>query len=555
MKVYKGAILTCDSQNTVAKYLVEQKGRIVYVGDELPEKYAAALECGSGEVAGEKGGGVGASAYAAELVDLGGRALIPAFADTHIHFASYATFHAGLNVMNAQSNAEILNMLREFVKTCKDKLVIGFGASPYSVSDGCLVTRRQLDEVCPDKPLFLVKYDGHACVVNTKLLEKVRKKVQNLRGYHEESGEMNQEAFFAVSDYVTNSIPILQLVKNMQKAVDDLAERGIGMIHTVSGVGFTGDLDVDLERWFAAGLDNGMQIRVFMQTMDVQKAFKRGMTRIGGCFEAALDGCFGSADAALREPYADTSVAGDCCQSGPDYKGVLYYDDERVTEFCKAANRAHMQIEIHAIGDAAFDQATRALKAALDDYPREDHRHAIIHACLPTAEGIEICRNYKIQIPVQSAFIGWAQEPDSYLQQLLGPERAAKLNPLRDFWDAEILLSAGSDGPCTDPDPIQWIHRACNHSVSEQSLTVQEALKMCTYNGYYSTFDEGSRGSLELGKIADMVILSENPYEMETSRLCELKAEQLLLGGAPYRKASGSPVGQVVKGLLKSRKA
>lgn len=114
-----------------------------------------------------------------------------------------------------------------------------------------LVRRVQLDEVCPDKPLFLVKYDGHACVVNTVLLNEVRGKVQHLRGFHEDTGEMNQEAFFAVSDYITASLSTVQLVAHMQKALDDLAARGIGMIHTVSGVGFARDLDVDLERFFA----------------------------------------------------------------------------------------------------------------------------------------------------------------------------------------------------------------------------------------------------------------------------------------------------------------
>lgn len=207
--------------------------------------------------------------------------------------------------------------------------MIGFGASPYSVSDGHLVRRVQLDEVCPDKPLFLVKYDGHACVVNTVLLNEVRGKVQHLRGFHEDTGEMNQEAFFAVSDYITASLSTVQLVAHMQKALDDLAARGIGMIHTVSGVGFARDLDVDLERFFARGITNGMQMRVFMQTLDVNKAVKRKLPRIGGCFETALDGCFGSMDAALLSPYENTS---DC--------GVLYYSDEKVTEFCKAANRA-----------------------------------------------------------------------------------------------------------------------------------------------------------------------------------------------------------------------
>lgn len=359
MKVYHGNILTVDKNDTVAEYLVENCGRIVYVGDSLPEPFKDA-----------------------KTIELREKALVPSFADTHIHFASFATFYAGLNVMEAKSNSEILEMLQSHVRKSKEKIITGFGASPYSVSDGHLVRRTELDRVCPDKPVFIVKYDGHACVINTALLNKIRDKIKGLRGFHEDTGEMNQEAFFAVSDYVTNSVSPLHLIKNMQKAADYMASVGIGMIHSVSGVGFSHDLDVDMERYFGAGLKNGMQYRVFFQTMDTEKVIKRGLTRIGGCFETALDGCFGSKDASLLTPYENSN---DC--------GVLYYSDEKVTEFCKKANRAGLQIEMHAIGDRAFNQATRALKAALDDYPREDHRHTIIHACLPTEEGIEICKN------------------------------------------------------------------------------------------------------------------------------------------------------------------
>ena len=88
----------------------------------------------------------------------------------------------------------------------------------------------------------------------------------------------------------------------------------------------------------------------------MKKVQKRHLPRVGGCFATALDGCFGSKDAALRVPYENS-----------DSKGVLYYSDAQVAEFCKKANRAGLQIEMHAIGDAAFDQATRALKAALDN--------------------------------------------------------------------------------------------------------------------------------------------------------------------------------------------
>lgn len=517
MRVYKGNILTCDKENHVYKFLVEKDGKIVYVGNELKEEYNNA-----------------------EMIDLKEKALIPSFCDSHIHFASFATFMAGLNVMHARSNEEILAMMKEYISKSEEKLIIGFGASPYSVKEGKLVTRAQLDEICPDKPLFMVKYDGHACVVNTKLLEKVKSKVEKLRGYHEESGEMNQEAFFVISDYVTNSISIVKLIQNMQKAIDYMASKGIGMIHTVSGVGFVMDLDVDLERWFAKGLDNGMQMRVYFQTMDVDKAKKRKLTCIGGCFEAALDGCFGSSDAALLEPYENSSD-----------KGVLYNSDEKVIEFCKKANREGMQIEIHAIGDAAFDQATRAIKKALEDTPRENHRHTIIHACLPTKEGLKICEEYNILLAVQSAFINWPQEPDAYLEELLGKDRNNRLNPLKTFYKAGCMPSTGSDGPCTDPDPIMWMHKACNHSVKEEALTIEEALKMCTYNGYYTSFDEQERGSLETGKFADMVVLSENPYTIEKEKICDLKVEQLYLQGKPYQKVKQSPIGQIVKGIFK----
>ena len=207
-----------------------------------------------------------------------------------------------------------------------------------------------------------------------------------------------------------------------------------------------------------------------------------------------------------------------------------------------------MQIEIHAIGDAAFQQATRALKAALDDYPRQDHRHTIIHACLPTEEGIAICREYGIALAIQSAFIDWPNEPNEYLEALLG-HRAAKLNPFKTYADNGIVQALGSDGPCTEPQPMVWVHKACNNGA--ESVTVQQALKMATYNTYWMSFDEKERGSLETGKIADMVILSANPYTTDVTRLDTIQVEQVLLQGKPYAQSSQNPIGQVLKGMTR----
>lgn len=519
--IFEGNILTVNKNDDVCKYLVTKEDRIAFVGNDLPEQYK-----------GQK------------VVQLGNKALLPSFVDSHQHFASFSTFYAGLNVMDASSNSEIQEMVREFVKRSGNKkTLIAFGASPYSVRERRLISREELDAVCPDKEIMVVKYDGHACIVNSKLLEKIRKQVENLRGYHPDTGEMNQEAFFKVSDYITGSLSLIDLIKNMQNALDFEASRGIGMIHTVSGVGFTGNLDITLEQTFAKSLHNGLQLRVFPQSMNVNVATSRHLPRIGGCFACALDGCFGSHDASMNEPYIDDGKS-----------GVLYYTDEKIIEFCKAANRAGLQIEMHAIGDKAFDQATRAIKAALDDYPRTDHRHGIIHDCLPTEEGVKICKDYGILMPIQSAFINWKQEPDGYLESIMGKERCERLNPLRTYWDNGIVLSAGSDAPCTTPDPISWIDRAVNHSNPSQALTVQEAVRMCTYNGYYTTFDEKERGSLEAGKVADMVILSENPYEIDKSELKDLKVEQLILSGHKYRTCKESVMSSVLRGLTSKSK-
>ena len=156
---------------------------------------------------------------------------------------------------------------------------------------------------------------------------------------------------------------------------------------------------------------------------------------------------------------------------------------------------------------------------------------------------------------MQIAFDNWKQEPPEYTESILGPERNARLNPVRSFMEAGCVVSFGSDAPCTDPDPIVWLHKAVNHSNPAEAVTVQQALRMCTYNGYYTTFDEKERGSLETGKVADMAILSADPYQMPKEQLNSLKVEKLILGGEDYAPQSGSAVGTVLHGMFSGRKA
>ena len=253
-----------------------------------------------------------------------------------------------------------------------------------------------------------------------------------------------------------------------------------------------------------------------------------------------MDGTFGGRDAALRVPY---------CGYGGN-KGCLRLSDEQVEEFCFQAHNHNLQVALHAVGDAAFDQAARCLARTIDRSFKEAHRHGIIHACLPTEEGLDLCARYGFHLMMQPSFLAREQEPEGYLRTILGESRARGFMPLRTIWDKGISVSAGSDAPCTQPDAIEWMYRACNHPESSQSLTAREALRMCTINGAWVTYDEDEFGSLEEGKVASMVRLSANPYEVPASELRSIQVKQTILYGRPYAPVRLNPASVMAKGLL-----
>ena len=115
-------------------------------------------------------------------------------------------------------------------------------------------------------------------------------------------------------------------------------------------------------------------------------------------------------------------------------------------------------------------------------------------------------------------------------------------------------MSFGSDAPCTSPDLILWMHKAVNHSNSSERLSVRSAVRMATWNGAYAAFDEKERGSLEEGKIADMIILSENPYKVPSESIKDIKVEGLILGGRPYESIVRPLLSSIWHGLTSGGK-
>ena len=144
-----------------------------------------------------------------------------------------------------------------------------------------------------------------------------------------------------------------------------------------------------------------------------------------------------------------------------------------------------------------------------------------------------------IGITVQPGFLISPLEPIEYLEEILGP-RVKGSSPLKSILDAGIHLSGGSDAPVAHPDPIEGIYGACNHPYDpDQSVSIVDALKMFTYEVAWTSFDEKERGSLEEGKIADMVILNKDPLQLDPKDLLSLKVEKLFLGGEEYQSGMG----------------
>ncbi|MDZ4163996.1 MAG: amidohydrolase [Smithellaceae bacterium] len=515
MKIFQnGQFISLDEGNRVHSILIEEAGRIVFLGDAIPERYLHAPR-----------------------IDLEGRAVIPAFVDTHLHFSSFAYFLCSPDVREAQSLSGLAEIIGRYEEAHpREKTTLGFGVAGHHLPNGEAPDRAALDRIS-SRPLMLVKYDGHAALCNSALLERLPGSVKSAPGYEGDSGWLYGLAFYDGVNFVTKSVSPVRLFQNFLAGADYLASKGIGLVHTAEGVGFPLDLDVDLMRFAARGLP--LDFRVYFQTLDEKKVLKRNLPRIGGCFACALDGCFGSEDAALNEPYSNN----------PENSGCLFYSIEEIHDFVKKANRRELQIALHAIGDRAIEMAISAYEAALADYPRADHRHIIIHADLMTPALLARAARIGLHLAVQPAFLYWPQEPWEYMDKLLG-ERIKNLIPLRSMREHGLVIGGGSDAPCTLPDPFLGIYAACNHPHPDQRLSIPDALRLFTSWAARLSFDEKDRGTLEEGKRADLAVLTANPLTTPIEQLKDISVTDLYLRGNRHVKSAGTPLGLCFNSLF-----
>jgi predicted amidohydrolase YtcJ len=261
-----------------------------------------------------------------------------------------------------------------------------------------------------------------------------------------------------------------------------------------------------------------VRLVVWYQTRDVPSVKKLGLPRIGGCI--LLDGDFGPHTAALLEPYADQ----------PGSRGTLYYTQDEINGFVEVAHRAGLQIAMHAVGDAAAAQALDAYERALARWPRPDHRHRIEHfEVYDEALAQRACRlgiHLAIQPPFNVYFGGHTR-----LQPILGEERALRSDPVRSLIEAGIHVGGGSDSTVTPLNPLYGVHCAVNHSNPDEQLDVERALRLYTLDNARLAFEEADKGSIEVGKLGDLVVLASDPRDVPPTSIADIPVAMTIVGG------------------------
>lgn len=480
---------------------------------------------------------------ATRVVELHGKTVLPGFVDSHVHFTQTGLGNLGPQVYAVTEHARVLEVLADAAgKAPSREAILVHGAGLASLD--APITRAELDHVAPDRPVMLVDVGAHACVLNGKAIELVNLPADT-PGAASDGVYTAQANTRARYRYYTNAISDEARIRAQHRAANMAAEVGISTVHALDGGtledgrGWLPQRDVEILLKEQSKLP--IDTVVYFQSTEIERALHWNLPRIGGCIW--LDGSYDEHTAALKSPYAD-------CQN---CTGSLYFSDRELDAFVSRAHGAGLQISMHAIGDAAIEQLLSAYERALMHTPRADHRHRIEHFSLPTEDNIRKAADLGVALGMQpnfatvSAPLPKPTDPPSGLVTYLGYERWQRRHPYRRIVDAGVLVAGGSDADPKPMGPLIGIQAVADHPEPERRLTPFEALQLYTINGARIAFQERDKGTIEIGKLADLTVLAENPLTCDPSRIASIAIDMTLVRGTavfqrpraiPYRPDS-----------------
>lgn len=467
-----------------------------------------------------------------DYIDFEGKVILPGFYDTHVHLIQTGLNFNGIDLSHVKTIHELLECIKCATETVpKGHLIRAIRFDMTKLEERRFPTRKELDQVSPNHPVWINSIEFHMSALNTLALHKVNLPY-SIDGIARDERNMPLGYFSGkASAFVRNRM--FNMMDNelreagMKKAIDFAASKGITSLHAMEG-GFTFH-EKDAKFLYEHLNQVPVDVKLFFQTFDFSKLENYDLKCLGG--DIFIDGSFGARTAAISQNY-----------KGTEEKGKLYFNQDELNYYVGDAHKRGYQIALHAIGDRAIEQTLNAYENAIDGYERKNHRHRIEHFELATNEQIKRAKKLDLVISVQPTFeYFWGQEDGMYEQRL--GDLALRTNNFRSMIDEGLILCGGSDSDVNKMDPILGIHAAVNHPKSASAITIDEAVDMYTINAAYASFEESSKGTLAPGKSADFVVLDRDIYQVKP---VEIKNIKVL---ATYKEGNVIYAHELVRGL------
>jgi len=473
------------------------------------------------------------------VIDLKGRTVIPGLADDHLHDAGGGP---GVDLSRTRSMADVLAAIAARVKQSRpgDVVITNSDWHEAQLTEHRLPYRRDLDAVSPDNPVVVVR-GGHEYILNSAALRKwnVTKDTPQLPGgriTRAADGELNGELVDRAKSLVrlppgpSLTIEALQEQHRKLNAVGLTSIRypgaSVDQYRLLQDMKRRGTLTLrvnQLLRFVAA--DSAQAIRAAIAASNVGPDEGDEWVRIGG-MKLGVDGGFegGWMRQAYAEPWGE----------GGTFFGVNTMRQAPYTDVVKELNRLGWRVATHAVGDAAIDEVLSAYEAADAEKPIAGRRWTIEHGFIPQADQFPRMKKLALVISAQNHL--YLAGPS--LVKYWGPVRAARTTPVRTYLDQGFVVAGGTDSAVV-PYPPLWVfyHFVTRDTISggvlgaSEKITRREALQVQTINNAFLTFEEQAKGSIESGKLADLVVLPEDILTCPDKHIEQMQVDMTMVGG------------------------
>jgi predicted amidohydrolase YtcJ len=491
-----------------------------------------------------------------KVIDGNGRLVLPGFTDCHVHFMDGSFSLQQVNVEDAKNLEQVQGQIKIYAHAHPtDAWVLGRGWSYPIFPPAGMPDKKQLDAVVPDRPAYIEGYDGHTWWANSKALEAahITKDTADPPGgtivrdpaTGEPTGAIKEDAADAM---VRRAIPVPSREKKLQALREGLKhanQLGITRVHVMGGVNVGAGDVADAELLEELRRNNELTVRFYLgyrfdppevtahQLDEIEQARQRyhdDWIAAGGV-KFFLDGVIETHTAAMLEPYSNA----------PSLSGSLLWDPDKYKNFVAELDRRGIQVFTHAIGDRAIRLALDAYDSAATKNRTKDARHRIEHIEDPSAADIPRFGRLGVIASMQPLH---AYPDDDTLKSWLpavGEERASRAWPWHSIQSADGVLAFGSDWPVVTLSPWPGVQNAVTRQTTEgeseggwipsERISLADAIKGYTLNAAYAGHREKTEGSLEPGKLADLIIVSQNVFEVDPHHLVDTKMVLTMVGG------------------------